>query len=547
MILFSKRFEVPEANRRLLLSDQGRQFQTPLYLRYGVGRPPTLHLLRFALLLFLMPLVLSSEHANAQVYDPRNPLGAILNGVGANLARQQAVAAAHQAWGTVDPTMYQCLMQTLSPSPPALANSGIQPGDPRLVVYFQRCANSIAQAQTARDADARRAAEEEQRRQAELEAQKEEQQRLAAEERAQKQAAEEARRADEQRPIAEQRAEAIAFSQVQTMQELSSYLGRSRPDLVFLQVNGSRRLVRGLDGKITLVGQDRPVACWPFPTTGASSAGFFLWAMSKLQALTGATRFELMPCTDSPLDFGQADVVLFSTGDMVVGNAQRELAIGQFIRSGQLHGLLEVRQDDYDAKVAADRQHDEETAAQAKAISTEADQAIESNATSGVGILEFDTKRGQSACVGLSVDPEVVAQAVAKSANEKIAARSGAIRNAQPLSPDDIFIHIKAGQCGLVAGDIPMLHTIRDALRRDGFPSGISVEVIATDDLKNAEQVVTQQHEAQRNAQALAKQAEAKKVADEQAAAALAAAARAENLAKKRDAAESSSQLVDHP
>jgi len=235
---------------------------------------------------------------------PNGILG-IIGQMQAASQRQAAIAAAQRAWGTVDPAMMQCLTQALSPPPQALANSGIPPGDPRLRPYFQRCINGLAQAQAAREAASRQAAEEEQRKQAAIEAQRVDQQR---------------RLVEQQRQVAEQRrvraAQEVAYADVQRMPELVSYVGHSQPDLVFLLVTASYRLVRGLDGNFKAVGAQPPEVCWALPTTGASSAGFFLYAMEKLERLTNVTRFALSPCGDHVAATTQADVILFVTSDL---------------------------------------------------------------------------------------------------------------------------------------------------------------------------------------------------------------------------------------
>jgi flagellar biosynthesis GTPase FlhF len=198
-------------------------------------------------------------NASAQPFYPQNPIGQFLNGLQANIARQQAIAAARQAWNSVDPTMYQCLMRTLSPAPPVLANSGISPGDSRLQPYFQRCAAAIAQANAQRDAAARGAADEQQREQAAREAQQAEQACEVAEQQAQELEAKKAQQAEEQRRFAEQQAEKAAFTQVQAIPELSPCINPAEPALIYLYVTTSKRLMRGLDGKVSSVGDEHSV------------------------------------------------------------------------------------------------------------------------------------------------------------------------------------------------------------------------------------------------------------------------------------------------
>jgi len=67
---------------------------------------------------------------------------------------------------------------------------------------------------------------------------------------------------------------------------------------------------------------EQPVLCWAFPTTGASSAGFFLWAMQKLEVATRVKSFSLVPCASDSPDYNGSDVVLFATTDITQQNAR---------------------------------------------------------------------------------------------------------------------------------------------------------------------------------------------------------------------------------
>jgi len=106
-----------------------------------------------------------------------------------------------------------------------------------------------------REAAAREAAEEQQREQAAREAQQAERAREEAEQRAQAVAAKKAQQVEEQRRRAEQQAERAAFARLRTTPELSPYIDRAEPALVFLYVTTSKRLTRGLDGQVPDVGE----------------------------------------------------------------------------------------------------------------------------------------------------------------------------------------------------------------------------------------------------------------------------------------------------
>lgn len=503
----------------------------------------------------LLPLSIAAAfvavQAQAQPFYPQNPLSSFLNGLGASIARQQAIEAARQAWSGVDPTMYQCLMRTLSPAPPVLAGNGISPSDPRLQPYFQRCAIAIAQANAQREAAARQAAEEQQREQAAREAQQAEQAREDAERRAQELATEKAQQVEKQRFLAERRAEEAAFAKLRAIPELSSYIGRTEPALIFLYVSSSKRLIRGLDGKVSAAGQERPVACWAFSTTGASSAGFFLWAMKRLEVDTHAENFELVPCTADLPDYENADVVLFSTTDLVQTNALEALQLGQSIDSGRLDVLLEASQEEYDAKVAADRKQQEEAAVEAKARAAKVEGAVDSGAELGVAVLTMQPGAEGPICIVEPVDFDTVKQAIVKFDDQRVIKQIARIEEVDRLSADEAFLGVKSGKCGLLTGDAASLREIRAALKRDGFSPGTGLVWISAADFKQAGELVAQQRQAQVKAKTLAKEEEAKKVAEQQAqekaAEAAAAAERARKIAKDRAATDQSSQLIDHP
>jgi hypothetical protein len=503
-----------------------------------------------AVLVASIATILVAVNAHAQPFYPQNPLGQFLNGLGANIARQQAIEAARQAWSSVDPTMYQCLMRTLSPAPPVLANSGISPGDPRLQPYFQRCAAAIAQANVQREAAAREAAEEQQREQAAREAQQAEQLREEAEARMQALAATKAQQAEEQRRILEQRTEKAVFTQVQAMPELSAYINRAEPALIFLYVPTSRRLMRTLDGKVSSVGEEEPVVCWAFPTTGAASADFFLWSMKRLEAITHAKQFSLAPCADVP-NYGSADVVLFATTDLMQANAEKALELGKSIGTGRLSVLLEARQKEYDAKIAADQKEQQDLVARAKARAAKVESAIDVGTEQGVAVLMMQTGSDGPVCTIEPVDFDIVKQAVATSGDQQMIKQLAGFDAVTRLSANDAFIEVKSGQCGVLAGDVTSLRDIRTALKRDSFSAGTGFVWVAAADFKAAEAVVAQRRQEQEKAKELAKEKAVEKAASEQAqeqaAATAAAAEKAKAIAKERAATDASSQLINHP
>jgi hypothetical protein len=106
------------------------------------------------------------------------------------------------------------------------------------------------------------------------------------------------------------------------MPETAGYFSSNpNPDLVFLQVTASKRLVRNLDGKVTTIGKGLPVVCWLFDSTGASSTQFFMWAMTKLGGMTDAPRFEVLPCDER----GEPDVLVFASSDLT--EIEREASV----------------------------------------------------------------------------------------------------------------------------------------------------------------------------------------------------------------------------
>jgi flagellar biosynthesis GTPase FlhF len=508
----------------------------------------------------LLPIILvlvAVGPTHAQPLYPNNPvgvLGAVLNGLSAGIARQQAITAAQQAWSAVDPAMYQCLMRTVSPPPPAWANNGNMPSDPRLRPYFQRCAAEIAQAGAQREAAARLAVEEQQREQAEQAAQDQrqkeqqaEQKREAAEQQQQKLAAEKARRAQEQARIAEQKKQVVTFAQMQNMPELSFYMTDPDPDLVFLYVASSRRLVRGLDGNLTPSGPGRPNVCWVFPTTGASSTGFFLDAMANLEKVAGVKQFDLNACGNLPDSLQNTDVVVFTTTDLTLSNAEQGVALGHAIASKELVRLFEARQSDFDAKLVAQKRLAEQVAEQTHQLAEQIGEKIDGGKQHGVSVLALHPDwNDQDTCITPEVDRDSLVKVLSSRKNgEKIAA---AVRYAQLLSVDKEYIGIKTKQCDVVIGSAASLRQIRTALRRDGLDVGAALAWVDPSDMAQAKTELAQEQAANQRAQAEAVAAAAKQAAEDQARrdaeAAAAAKQAAEAQAKEAEAAEAAKQAT---
>ena len=205
-------------------------------------------------------------------------------------------------------------------------------------------------AQQAAQEVAQRAAQE-----ALLAAQQAEQQRLAAQqaarEVAQRAAEEAAQRSEQQRREAaerEQERQRLAqvwrekqFAAVREMPEIAPYFAREKGDLVFFYTTSSRHIVRALNGDLTSV-VDRPALCSGFPTTQVPS-GFLDDAMLTATKMVNVMHFDVRQCSLS-----DADIMMFTTSDLTIENADQAKAIGEAIKTGQLMPLLEVRRSDYD-------------------------------------------------------------------------------------------------------------------------------------------------------------------------------------------------------
>ena len=260
--------------------------------------------------------------------------------------------------------------------------------------------------------------------------------------------------------------------------------------------------------------------------------------MQKLEGVTRVKSFSLVPCASDPPDYNGSDVVLFATTDITQENAPQALDLGTSIGAGRLSVLLEARQDEYDAKVAADQKQREQAAADAKARAVKIESAIDSGTEPGIAVLAMQSGGDSPLCVIDPLDFDVVKQAVTKSDDQQIVTRVGGANEVDHFSADDAFIRVKSGQCALLVGDSIPLRKIRTALKRDGFSAGTGLVWITTADLKTAEDVVDQRRQADEKAKALAEEEAAKKAAEqeaqEKAAAAAAAAQRAQAIAKER-------------
>ncbi len=512
--------------------------------------------------LLVLPALISSGSARAN--DPRNVLG-IIGALGAVGQRQAAMDAVRRAWNTVDPSMLQCLNQTMSPPPAALATSGVAPGDPRLQRYFQRCAGAIVQAEAARESAARRAAENEQGRQAAIEATRVEQARqqaerarqqaaqqaeqarqqaeresLAAEERNRQKAAEGARRAEQQRLQAEQvrvaAAQEAAYTDVLKMPELMPYTGTEQLDLVFLYATASHRLVRGLDGNFTVVGSQRPSICWAFPTTGASSSGFFLYAMAKLEQLANVKRFDLASCDSPEVARTSMDIILFSTSDLAPSSAEAFRKLGEAIKSGHINVLMVAKQEAYDAIVAADQRRLAEEASRAREVAATIGHGIDDGTLEGVGLLQFVPQEPKDACAETPLDPRAIAKAYSTDADPKIIA---VLQKARRTSIEEAFIELKLGRCQLFVAAPVSLRKIRDGLKRDGVGVGAPVAWIEPEALTKANISLEEEDRADREAQSRARLEAEERLKKEQARKAEMVAQEAKRMAEQqaRDAA----------
>ena len=243
-------------------------------------------------------------------------------------------------------------------------------------------------------------------------------------------------------------------------------------------------------------------------------------------------------------------MVLFTTTDLMTVNADQAFALAEDIKSGRLAKLFEARQDDYDAKVAADRQHEEEDEAKAKELAAQIEHAIDSRTSKGVGILSLRSDADQAACIEQRVEPKVLMRALSQQPNMKDQKLTDIIRQAQSFSIDATYVNIKTGRCNVVIADVASLRQIRAALRRDGMNTGTAVAWVDASDLDKARADVAVEQEAKQREQAEAEAEAAKRVvqekAQEQAAAAQAAQRIAEQQARERaEAAAAAKQAAE--
>ncbi len=229
--------------------------------------------------LFLAAMMAVLQASSASANDGRRVLE-FFGHLQAELARQAAMQAAQlaaiqgarQAWASLDPPLYQCLLTALSPPPPVLAEDGISPSDPRLSASIQSCSALVAQ-QTAQRRQAAMAAAEAARRAEQMERERAESAREAAAEQARLQAEQERRDADEKQRLEVQQTEErlrqaeeqriakvrhAMYAQLQVMPELKPWIGEPASALVFLRNTHSRQIIRDLNGKIKSVGTNQP-------------------------------------------------------------------------------------------------------------------------------------------------------------------------------------------------------------------------------------------------------------------------------------------------
>jgi predicted Holliday junction resolvase-like endonuclease len=360
-------------------------------------------------------------------------------------------------------------------------------------------------------AEQQRIIAQEQERQA-LEQQRREQ--LAEQER-ERQAQEQLRLAQEQQRseqiAAEQARRAGIIAEAQNLPALAGYFGRLNADLVFLYLPTSRHVLKGLDGNLSSV-VDRPMVCAIFPKANVSG-GFYADAMAKLQRLINARGLDVRQCAN--LD--DADVVMFTTADLVVANADQVKALGSSLSNGGLTALLEARQDDYTAKLAADQRQRDDAAAKAREAAANIEKGIDDGSVKGVGILRIAA--GQNTCI-VDVDQAVLTKALSLA---KVEAPQG-YRMASTYSLDRAFLGVKTGECPILIATTTSLRKVRQGLQRDALDAGVIiawVEQSAMDAGTTAmvKERAAQDAEDQRQAAAsAAQQAEARRLAAHQAA-----------------------------
>ena len=491
-----------------------------------VWRPSTL-------LVALVVTVVGARSANA--YDQRNQWGNYLNGLarqGEYQARQGAVQYAVQAWNSVNPEIYQCLMQSLSPQPPVLAQNGIPPSDPRLQPYFQRCAAGIGQAQAQRNAAAQQAAEAQQRQQAEEQSRKAqqdqyeaelrarqqaeeqrkkaEQQQLQAQERARQQAAERAKEIEQQQRLAEEkRIKALneaTFAEVQKMPELAGYFGMAQPTLVFLHVGDSPRLTKGMDGNFTTVGGERPVICRVGEGLDESNPGLLSYALAKLSSQTKVPIFDLIACGDLSSPTIRADVISFSSRDVNSNNSISLKTIGYALKSGLFQTILTSDHKEYDEKIAADERLVQDIAAKKRETAAAIGVGIDDGSLGGVALLQFGSSGGlgqfssggQSICLEGILDPELIATAISNATDPDVLKLTDGLRTARRLSLEDAFIQIKFGKCQIFGGEAASIRKLRVALKRDNLSAGDALTAIAPLELERAKSELARQRQTER-------------------------------------------------
>lgn len=441
-------------------------------------------------------LTLSASTAMARS-DLRDLLGALLP----DPARQAAVAQAQQAWARVDPRLLQCLADDPATAPAVLAANAVHPNDPRLAGVFGRCRALIAEqeeqrrrdaaaaelerqrqlaaaaqrqqaeAEAARrrqaDADAARA--ERERKQAEAEAAKAAEQRKQAE--AQAARAAHARRMAEEQQAAQQRA--ASFASLQQSPELQEWIGRPDSDFVVLRNARSKRLVVDLNAKLATVGEVQPVMCWLVPTTGASSEGFFRFAMAGVREATSSRSVSLVPC-GALGDPRNADLIVFNPPDVTPESAEIFEAVRVLLQRKEFVPLVTVTQSSFDADQAAK-----------KARAQEIERAVDDGA-SGFGVVQIDDASSMKLCTVAGLDDGTIGRAMIAASGD--AGWPSTIAASRKGDTGELFVALKAGGCTAVLGDADAVRKIRGGLRRDNGSAGILKVWLGADDVARVRQ-----------------------------------------------------------
>ncbi len=285
----------------------------------------------------------------------------------------------------------------------------------------------------------------------------------------------------EQQRLAKER-RATVFAAVRQMPEMAPYFAREKGDLIFLYATSTKHIVRGLRGDLTST-IDRPLLCWGFTTTQTPS-GFLNDALLTVTGMVSVASVDARQCSLS-----EADLVMFTTADLIVENGEQAKAIGEAIKAGQLIPLFEAARADYDAKLVVERNRREEEAARKREEAAKIEQGIDDGSRAGVAVLQMNDNR--TVCT-IDTDPLAVLKAQPSSASG-----IGQIRQAQSTTADRAFIAIKTGGCSILIGQTNVLRTIREGLRRDGINPGTVLTWVSPVDLSNASEALAKERAGQ--------------------------------------------------